>query len=148
MALQKHRVNSASIPDGLMDAGVELVKGMAVARVLNATTGVYEIQKPTTGVDVYGFVTLREDEAVYRISHYDTIEAGKKAVVYTLVKDHEWRTDQFAGALVKGDLCIANTDGKVCKLPADSKLSPIFEVIDVQDAGYGYENQMVIVKVL
>ena len=109
MALFKHRVTTASIPDGLMECDVELTKGMIVARKL--VDGKYKIVLPESAKEVYGFVTLREDEAVYKASHYDAIPAGKKAVVYTLVKDHEWRTDQFEGELVVGDKVAAKTNG-------------------------------------
>ena len=143
--LFKHRVTTASIPDGLMEASVDLTKGMIVARKLNAETGKYEIVLPESeGADVYGFVTLREDEAVYKYSYYDKIEKGKKAVVYTLVKDHEWRTDQFAEGLQKGDKVCAGTDGKLMKYGSTG--TAIGEVIGLTKAMAGYENACVIVK--
>ena len=86
--LRKRR-DLGTMPDGLMKAKEDLVKGMIVARTLEE--GSYVITKPkdTTGAGVYGFVTLREDEATYKESHYDNISAGQRAVVYTLVKDNE-----------------------------------------------------------
>ena len=86
--LRKRR-DLGTMPDGLMKAKEDLVKGMIVARTLE--NGSYVITKPkdTTGAGVYGFVTLREDEATYKESHYDDIAAGQRAVVYTLVKDND-----------------------------------------------------------
>ena len=139
--LFKHRVTTASMPDGLMACDVELTKGMIVARELAG--GKYKIVLPKSATEVYGFVTLREDEAVYKASHYDVIPAGKKAVVYTLVKDHEWRTDQFTGELVVGDKVAAGTDGKLVKASEG-----FAEVIGVTKAMAGYENPCVIVKIL
>ena len=138
------RRDLSSMPDGLMKTSVELTKGMLVQRKL--VDGEYVIALPEDGKTVYGFVTLREDEAVYKISHYDTIEKGVRAVVYTLVKDNEWATDQFTEGLVKGDLAKAGTDGKVVK--ATGAEDALFEVIDVAEAMAGYENALVTVKVL
>lgn len=146
--LRKHR-DLGSMPDGLMKAKEDLVKGMIVARTLDE--GEYKIAKPadTKGTGVYGFVTLREDEAVYKESYYDEIKAGQRAVVYTLVKDNEWATDQFEGELSSlkvGDKMFANTSGKLAKVVSGE--TALFELIDKQDAMAGYENAMVIVKVL
>lgn len=146
MALFKHRVTDASIPDGLMDASVELTKGMIVGRKLNADTGKYEIVLPADGVEVYGFVTLREDSAVLRESFYDKIEKGHKAVVYTLVKNHSWRTDQYTGELVVGDKVVAGTDGKLVKHTEGGEA--IAEVIEVNGAWVGYENPTITVRIL
>lgn len=138
-----------TMPDGLMKANVDLVRGMIVARKL--VSGEYKIVLPegTDGSGVYGFVTLREDEAVYKESHYDKIAKGTRAVVYTLVKDNEWATDQFEGELSSlniGDKLFANTNGKLKKVTASE--TPLFELIGKQEAMAGYENAMVIVKVL
>lgn len=138
-----------TMPDGLMKANVDLVRGMIVSRKLES--GEYKIVLPedTTGEGVYGFVTLREDEAVYKESHYDKIAKGTRAVVYTLVKDNEWATDQFEGDLSSlniGDKMYANTSGKLAKV--SSSETPLFELIGKQEAMAGYENAMVIVKVL
>lgn len=137
------RRDLGAMPDGLMKASVELTKGMLVQRKL--VDGEYVIALPEANATVYGFVTLREDEAVYKISHYDKIEAGKRAVVYTLVKDNEWATDQFEGELTVGSLAKAGTNGKVV---AASKEDALFEVIEVTEAMAGYENALVTVKVL
>lgn len=142
MALLKRR-DLGSMPDGLMKTSVELTKGMLVQRKLVGSE--YVLALPTDG-KAYGFVTLREDEAVYKASHYDTIAKGVRAVVYTLVKDNEWATDQFAEGLVIGDLAKAGTDGKVVK--ASGAEDALFEVIDVTEAMAGYENALVTVKVL
>lgn len=143
MALQKHR-DLGSMPDGLMKTKVELTKGMAVTRRL--VDGVYEIDLPATGDTIYGFVDARIDEKVYRFSEYDVIPAGKRAVVYTLVKDNEWRTDQFEGSLVVGDLCAVGTNGKLVK--TSDKEAAVFEIVGVQAAMAGYEKAMVVAKVL
>lgn len=137
------RRDLGSMPDGLMKASVELTKGMLVQRKL--VNGEYVLAMPENG-KAYGFVTLREDEAVYKASHYDTIEAGKRAVVYTLVKDNEWATDQFEAGLAMGDYAKAGANGKVVK--ATSAEDALFEVIDVTEAMAGYENALVTVKVL
>lgn len=146
--LRKYR-DLGTMPDGLMKAKEDLVKGMIVARTLDE--GSYVITKPkdTKGTGVYGFVTLREDEAVYKESYYDDIKAGQRAVVYTLVKDNEWATDQFEGelsSLTVGDKMFANTTGKLKKVATTE--TPIVEVIDTQEAMAGYEKAMVVVKVL
>lgn len=138
----------SSMPDGLMNASVELKRGMIVQRKLNAQTKQFEIALPENGKPVYGFVTLREDEATYCRSYYDTIEKGKKAVVYTLVKDNEWATDQvtdFAGLAI-GDKVKAGTDGKLVKDSAGD--NAIAEVIGLAKAGAGYETDTVLVKIL
>lgn len=132
-----------SMPDGLMKASVELTRGMIVQRKL--VDGAYVIALPEAGASVYGFVTLREDESIYARSYYDTIEVGKRAVVYTLVKDNEWATDQFTGTLNIGDKVEAGTDGKLVKATGDEAIA---EVIGVAKAGAGYEKATVIVKIL
>lgn len=147
--LRKYRLDEQSLPDGLMKAKVDLVKGMIVAREL--VNGEYQIALPkdTTGDGVYGFVTLREDEAVYKESYYDKIEKGHRAVVYTLVPNAEWATDQFEDdvkTLKVGDKMFANTTGKLKKKTGSE--TALFEVVGTQEAMAGYENAMVIVKVL
>lgn len=143
MALQKRR-DLGTMPDGLMKTSVEVTKGMLVQRKL--INGEYQIALPEEGNAVYGFVTLREDEAVYKAAHYDVIEKGKRAVVYTLVKDNEWATDQFEGEFKIGALAKAGTNGKL--VAASSKEDALFEVIGVSAAWAGYEFPMVTVKVL
>lgn len=138
-----------TMPDGLMKANVDLVRGMIVSRKL--VSGEYKIVLPenTTGEGVYGFVTLREDEAVYKESHYDKIAKDTRAVVYTLVKDNEWATDQFEDSfesLNVGDKLFANTTGKLKKVSSGE--TALFELIGKQPAMAGYENAMLIVKVL
>lgn len=147
--LQKRRFDEKSLPDGLMKTKEALTKGMIVAR--NLESGEYKITKPTdtAGTNVYGFVTLREDEAVYKQSYYDEIPANTRAVVYTLVPNAEWATDQFEGELSSlniGDKMFANTTGKLKKV--SSSETALFELIGKQEAMAGYENAMVIVKVL
>lgn len=145
--LRKHRITRDSIPDGLMKTSAEFTKGMIVGRKLNPTTKEYEIVFCGEDVEAYGFITLREDEAVYKESYYDEIPAGTKATVYTLVKNHEWRTDQFDGQLDKGDKVIAGTNGKLQKSTQDSD-TIIGEIVGVSAAMAGYENAMVTVKLV
>lgn len=141
------RRDFACLPDGLMDASVELVRGMVVARKYSATKGEYEVVMPTTaGATLYGFVTAREDEALYSLAQNDKIEAGRKCVVYTLVKDNEWATDQYTGALAVTDLVKAGADGKLVKTTVAEEA--FAEVVGVTSAGAGYENSLVTVKVL
>lgn len=141
--LQKRR-DLGTMPDGLMKTSVELTKGMLVQRKL--VDGEYVIALPEDGKAVYGFVTLRDDEAVYKLSSYDKIAKGVRAVVYTLVKDNEWATDQFTGEFAKGDLAKAGTDGKL--VAATGAEDALFEVVGVSKAMAGYEFPMVTVKVL
>jgi hypothetical protein len=137
----------AAIPDGLMKAKVELKRGMIVSRVFE--DGEFKIALPSGAADkaIYGFVTLREDEAVYSRAYYDVIEANRRAVVYTLVKNEEWATDQVEGfeSLNVGDKLVAGANGK---LVAGSEGAYVFEVIGKRKALAGYENDTVIVKVL
>ena len=101
--LQKRR-DLASIPDGLGVTAAEITKGRAVVRKF--VDGVYTYAVPASAdeaADVYGFITLRIDDNMHADKHYDVIPAGKKAVVYTLVKNNEWATSEFVGSPVKGD---------------------------------------------
>lgn len=139
-----------SMPDGLMKAKVKLQRGMIVARTLESNEFKITLPSDTAGTDVYGFVTLREDEAVYARSYYDEIREGARAVVYTLVKDNEWATDQIKegefASLAIGDKMYANTDGTLGKVSSGEKA--LFQVIGKKSAGAGYEKDTVIVKVL
>lgn len=140
----------ATIPDGLMKAKVDLVRGMIVSRTLDGLTKEYEITLPTGHDDenIYGFVTLREDESIYARSEYDKIEKGKRAVVYTLVKNEEWATDQVDGfsTLEIGDKLYAASTGKLTKV--SSAETPIAIVIGKRKALSGYEKDTVIVKIV
>lgn len=150
MALQKRR-DLASMPDGLMDTSVEVTKGMIVTRVFNADTGEFEIALPKTEDDViYGFVTLRQDSTEKPSDEYDKIDAGIKAVVYTLVRDNEWATDQFTGALEIGDLAMIDVanPGKIKKCDEANKAKALFQVTEFIPAMQGYKYDMVTVKVL
>lgn len=146
-----HNVRGDSyIPDGLQKAKVELTRGMLVSKVFNAATGEFEINLPTGAddVNIYGFVTLREDEAVYARSHYDTIEAGRRCQVNTLVKDHEWATDQVEGfdALAINDKVEGSATGALVK-SADG-VNAIGYVVGKRKALSGYEKDTVIVHLL
>ena len=144
--LQKRR-DLGSIPDGLGVTAEAIRKGTAVTRKF--VDGVYTYAKPAAEADeIYGFITLRIDDNEHPDSHYDMIPAGKKAVVYTLVKNNEWATTEFDGELAIGDKCnvsyTGETAGKLVKAEADG----LFEVIGVTAAMAGYEEAMVTVKVL
>ena len=147
--LFKRRLDEMSLPDGLMKAKVNMVRGMAVCRTLDSTTGEYEITLPSAkGAEIYGFVTLRADEAVYKISDYDNIKAGQRAVVYTLVPNAEWATDQFTGTIAVGDKVTAGIDGKLVKVETtDEGMVRTFAVIATADAGAGYEKATITIKV-
>lgn len=144
--LQKRR-DLGSIPDGLGVTAEEMNKGTAVTRKF--VDGVYTFAKPAADTDeIYGFITLRIDDNEHGDDHYDKIPAGKKAVVYTLVKNNEWATTEFDGELAVGDHCNVShagaTAGKLVKASADG----LFEVMGVAAAMAGYEKPMVTVKVL
>ena len=150
--LQKRR-SIASIPDGLQAVSTDIVKGSAVIRKYNATTKVFELALPSTADEaklIYGFVTLRIDEDVYKDSYYDTIAAGTKAVAYTLVKNEEWATTEFVGNLAVGDkLTVGFTTGtNAGKLIKVTTEGPMFEVIGVTPAMGGYESAMISFKIL
>lgn len=143
--LQTRRI-IASLPDGLCDAGEKLTKGRLVARSLKTDKSGYELKLATTNDDVYGFVTLRIDSNEHKMSYYDEIEKGKKAVVYTLVKNEEYGTDQFKGEIGIGDFVSCDTDGTLKK--ETEKASALFEVVATYPAMGGYEKPMIDVKVL
>ena len=146
--LQKRR-DLGSIPDGLGVTATAIRKGTAVTRKF--VNGVYTFAKPTAKEDeIYGFITLRIDDNEHKDSYYDVIPAGKKVVVYTLVKNNEWATTEFDGTLAIGDKCIVSVaSGKQGKLvKAEVSDTPLFEVIGVSNAMAGYEEAMVTVKVL
>lgn len=149
--LQKRR-STATIPDGLMATKTEMKKGRGVIRKLNATTKQYEIALPSTAdeaKDIYGFVTLRIDENVYKESYYDVIPAGTKAVVYTSVKNEEWATTEFVGPLVVGDKAVISfTGADAGKLIKVTTEDPMYEIIAVSPAMGGYEEAMVTFKIL
>ena len=149
--LQKRR-SIASIPDGLMATATDIRKGRAVIRKFNGTTGKYEIALPSTADEakaIYGFVTLRIDENVYKESHYDLIPAGTKAVVYTSVTNEEWATTEFVGTLAIGDKVVPSfTGGDKGKLMKVTTETPMYEIIGVSPAMGGYEEAMVTFKIL
>lgn len=152
--LQKRR-DLASIPDGLGVTATAMVKGTAVVRKI--VNGVITYAKPSTlaeAQDIYGFITLRIDDNDHPDKFYDTIEAGKKATVYTWVKNNEWATTEFVGTLVAGDKCAIDfteaNAGKVRKL--DTVTNPtevaLLEVVSVSPAKSGYIDSLLTVKVL
>lgn len=150
--LQRRRT-IASIPDGLMKTDEMIRKGRAVCRKLNTEKTEYVLALPKAAADLndlYGFITLRIDEDVYKESKYDNIEAGVRAVCYTLVPNEEWATTEFDGELVMGDKCTVSVasgkEGMIVKCSESDTV--LFEVIAVTPAMGGYEEAMVTVKVL
>lgn len=148
--LQKRR-DLGSIPDGLGVTATALKKGTAVIR--KYATGVLTYAVPSTADEakaVYGFITLRIDDSEGTDKSWDTIPAGKKATVYTWVKNNEWATTEFVGSLAVGDKCVigftAGTNaGKVIKVTTET---PTLEVVAVSPAKVGYEDALVTVKIL
>lgn len=148
--LQKRRM-IASIPDGLCNTNEVIRKGRAVVRKL--VNGAYVYALPATADEakaVYGFATLRIDEDTHKESYYDSIPAGVKAVVYTLVPNESWATTEFVAPLVVGDKCVVefagDNKGKLKK--AGDTDTPLFEVVAVTPAMGGYEEALVDVRVL
>ena len=147
--LQKHR-DLGSMPDGLMAVAQDTVKGTGVVRKL--VDGKYVLALPTSAEEAknfYGFVTLDIEYREHKGSYYDVIPAGTLAVCYTRVRDNEWKTTEFAEGLVVGDKCAIGFSGanagKVVKV---SDGSETMEVIGLVGAMAGYEEAMVIVKML
>lgn len=142
----------SSIPDGLNKAKEELQRGMIVSTELSGSE--YLIKKPSGYDDkrIYGFVDLREDEAVYARSAYDTIEKGKRCQVNTLVLNEEWATDQVEGfsTLNVGDKLVASDTGKLIKYESGTHTNPctMFELVGKSAALSGYEKDTVVVKVV
>lgn len=147
--LQKHR-DTFSLPDGLCKVAEDIKKGSGVVRKL--VSGEYVLALPTTAAeaaDFYGFVTLDIESNEHKGSYYDTIPAGKRAVCYTRVPNNEWKTTEFVGDLAIGDKCcigISTNAGKVVKAGATDTAT--LEVIGTIPAMAGYEEAMVIVKIL
>lgn len=142
----------ASIPDGLNKAKEELKRGMIVSTEVSG--GEYLIKKPTGHDDkrIYGFVDLREDEAVYARSYYDTIEKDRRCQVNTLVLNEEWATDQVEGfsGLTVGDKMVASANGTLVKYESGTHTNPavVFELVGKRAALSGFEKDTVIVKVV
>lgn len=149
--LQKYR-DLGSIPDGLCRVAQDTVKGSGVIRKL--ADGKEVLALPSTKEEAAaftGFVTLDIEYSEHKGSYYDVIPKGSLAVCYTKVKDNEWKTTEFVGELAVGDKCCigytAETDaGKVKKVATGETAT--LEVIGKVAAMAGYENPMVIVRVL
>lgn len=150
--LQKRRT-IASIPDGLCDTAKKIRKGRCVIRKYDTKKKDYVFDLPSSADEaktVYGFITLRIDEDTHKESYYDDIDAGKKAVVYTLVPNESWGTTEFEGSPVIGDKMIVDSAGENAgKLKvAGSSDTAQFEVVAVYPALGGYEEPMIDVRVL
>lgn len=146
--LQKRR-DLGSIPDGLGTTATEMKKGRAVVRKF--VEGVLTYALPATAEEaqnVYGFVTLRIDDKHHTDQYHDMIPAGVKAVAYTLVKHNEWATTEFDGELQLGDKCGIAYEGDKAGKVVKATENPLFEVVGVSGAMAGYNEAMVVVKVL
>lgn len=134
------RIDKGSIPVGLYEAGEDLVKGRAVV-LKNGK--LYHPSTKSEAEAVMGFCTLRiESIEGGDIADHNVIKAGKKAVVYTLVKMNMWGTTEFVGTPVAGDnlsVAYAGTDkGKLIKSGATAGVddaSPAFTADEVGAAG-------------
>jgi GH43 family beta-xylosidase len=95
------RINLGSIPIGLYEAGEAIPKGSAVVK----RDG--KIYLPTTQAEAdaaLGFATLIiEVPEGGDYADHNVIPAGKKVVVYTLVKNNRWGTTEFSGTINAGD---------------------------------------------
>lgn len=147
--LQKHR-DIGSLPDGLMAVAQDTVKGSAVVRKL--VDGKYVLALPSSAEEAknfYGFVTLDIEYREHKGSYYDVIPAGTLAVCYTRVPNNEWKTTEFDGELAIGDKCVISHEGATAgKVVKASDANATLEVIGLIGAMAGYEEAMVIVKVL
>lgn len=153
--LQK-RIDLGSQPFGLAIAGEDLVKGTAV--VLKNEGGQMKAYAPATQGEadaVVGFVTFRIEEAGGADKDFDVIKAGKRLVVYTLVKNNMWGTTQFvdhenvkAGAGLVVDFSAENKGKLRLPTPTTEDARPrLFEVYAKNVAGAGYTDAMVDVLV-
>lgn len=154
--LQK-RIDLGSIPYGLAIAGEDLTKGDAV--IVKVNSGVLKAYRPTTQAEadaVMGFVTFRIEEEGKADKDFETLKAGKRVVIYTLVKNNQWATTQFVGTPALGDNLVvgytAETDaGKLRALTAGevtAQRKPMFRTYARYTAGQGYTDPMVEVDVL
>lgn len=147
--LQKFR-DLGSMPDGLCRVNADIKKGSGVVRKL--VDGKYVLALPSNAEEAknfYGFVTLDIEYKEHKRSYYDTIEKDSLAVCYTRVKDNEWKTTEFDGELQIGDKCAIGYEGdKAGKVVKVSDGSETMEVIGLIAAMAGYEEAMVIVKLL
>lgn len=157
--LQK-RVDLGSIPYGLAVAGEDLVKGSAV--VVKVESGVLKAYCPTTQAEadsVKGFVTYRMEHEEGADKDYETLKAGSRVVIYTLVKNNMWGTTQFSGTLSVGDaLVVGYGSGDKGKLrvktttPTTGEVTTgrttQFTLFAKSDAGYGYTDAMIDVEVV
>ena len=150
--LQKRRT-IASIPDGLCDTAQKIRKGRCVIRKFDESKKEYVYALPSSADEakaVYGFITLRIDEDTHKESYYDDIDAGKKAVVYTLVPNESWGTTEFEGEPAIGDKMVVDSVGDNAgklKVAGDGDTAQ-FEVVATYPALGGYEEPMIDVRVL
>lgn len=104
------RIDLGSIPLGLYETGAELEKGRAV------TLKDGKIVYPSSAEEeVLGFVTLRIDYSEGGdIVDHNTIPEGKKAVVYTAIKNNIWGTTEVVKPeeLKVGDYLEVETQGE------------------------------------
>lgn len=144
--LQKYR-HLASINDGLCSTKEAMNKGMLVTRAYNEANGEWELSLPTSATDkIYGFVDKAQDNNDHVSLYYDEIEVGTKALVWTLVPNEAWVTDQVTGTFVVGDTAgiDASNKGKVVKATENA----LFEVVEVFEADTKMPNYSVALRVL
>jgi hypothetical protein len=156
--LQK-RIDLGSQPFGLAIAGEDIVKGSAV--VVKVVDGELKAFLPTTEAEanaVKGFATFRIEEEGKADKDFDVIKAGKRLVIYTLVKDNMWATTEFTGTLSADDNLVVGYDATTAKdagilralseAEVTAKRVPQFKVFASNEAGNCYSEAMVEVFVL
>ena len=119
------RIDLGSKPLGLWIAETDLVKGRLVK--LENDKVVYA----TKDDEAMGFCTLRIDTVEGgEIQDHDTIEKGKRPVIYTLDKHDVWLTTECDGidALKIGDKLTCGAEGKLAKGEG------MFEVVEITKA--------------
>jgi hypothetical protein len=100
------RIDQNSIPLGTYTLHEDIIKGSAV--FLNSDD---ELALPTSEAEaqaVLGLVTFRIEYKEGKDSDYETLEAGKRVVCYTLEKHNVWATTQHTGTIAKGDSLVVD----------------------------------------
>lgn len=141
--LQK-RIDHGYIPIGTAIASVDMKKGTVVViqYVNGVETAIPCLLSTTVGVKGFAFLTVRDDEGTYKDN--DTILAGARMVVCSLVRGNVWATTEFTGTLAIGDK-LAVVDGKIVAVGAGEAL---FEAVETEAAGYVYTDALLNVRVL
>lgn len=148
----QRRIDIASIPHGLAVLEEDVVKGMAVCtKFVDGREVAFLPTNEEEAGSVLGFATYRIEHQDKSDVDYDTLKAGKKCTIYTLVKNNVWGTTEFEGDLAVGDELVvsfdAETKGKLVAVGASGR-TPQFEVVRVQAAGTIFTSPMIDVRVL